>query len=471
MKILGIGLIVAAVAGCDGASRATPSPDGGVIAGDDGSTGQPTDGAAPDTREAAMLETGSVCGKHDGFGPAIISVDVAGPAGGVYDGPAVVERSTADGLILYFESSATDGGPPTAWHAKLSVPDTVPTMPLGTKVWLSKHPAGNLNVPPYQRQPGWWLSVREHEAGTLLFGAAMDESSVTEPIAATVGAATCTDHNPLCSSPEATITYQVVEVQGDVPVTIEDSQVATVAIAGVPYQVRVTAHRESAPSFGCGIDYFPENAGGLALDVQAQDLKARIANLEQGAPPSCAQGNAPSIDAGFELYGVSASTRYDGPVVYEHQVGSSSWMFSVPGLTPVPVELGVQLRGVPFVEPPVGTKLWATLPQIAIGALRESQQGPLIVASAYTLSAPLQEPAASQLAQIFGVAVSAAKSCDYAAPVDEGGSPTTLWDLAFDTVPPVRVQSGELGKVQLGGKDYAVWVWGERFMTFVVYAL
>jgi len=40
------------------------------------------------------------------------------------------------------------------------------------------------------------------------------------------------------------------------------------------------------------------------------------------------------------------------------------------------------------------------------------------------------------------------------------GSPHTLYDVTFGTVPPVRIKSGEAGTVTLGGTRYSAWVEG-----------
>src|SRR5262245_57231592 len=66
-----------------------------------------------------------------------------GPAGGVYEGPAVVERSTRGDLVLAFDGDPSKG---STLPRHLQVRNLGPTaLPVGAKVWLKKDPA----VPAY----------------------------------------------------------------------------------------------------------------------------------------------------------------------------------------------------------------------------------------------------------------------------------------------------------------------------------
>jgi hypothetical protein len=71
----------------------------------------------------------------------------------------------------------------------------------------------------------------------------------------------------------------------------------------------------------------------------------------------------------------------------------------------------------------------------------------------------------------LGVPVHAEKSCDYMADYGYGHHPAGLWDLVFETEPPVRAKSGERTALTLDGRDYEVWVWGEYGLSFTLHTL
>jgi hypothetical protein len=223
---------------------------------------------------------GQCGGLHDLFGPKL-RVQTFGLERGVYDGAAVVERSTSEELILYFEAAAAgDAGTPVVRRATLSGLAPMPLFPVGGRVWLSKDPAGSSPFSPYQRAPGWALSMRDREGGRLLLGAAVNSTSPAAPIAVGERTDTCAEHNPACSGPDARVFYEAVEVRGDSLVTIEDSETAIVRLDGNDYEVRVTARHETSDSAGCASDYYADNAGGVSVDVQAADLSQLIDGLE-----------------------------------------------------------------------------------------------------------------------------------------------------------------------------------------------
>ena len=421
----------------------------------------------------------SACGTYEQLG-ARLAVDTLGPRGGVYDGPAIVERSTAEELILTFAfpTSTSGAADTTAVHAKLSGLNPMPILPRGAKLWLSKNPAGNFPVaPPYNPPSSWALTVRDRRGGTILFGAvrnAPDQTSV--PIATGSVTPICVAKNPFCSNAAGNkVTYSAVEVQGDTPVTIGDNQTATVRLGGVDYYVTVTARQVTVdPVGGCPADYTGYNE--VSVDVQAKDLQSLINMLQVGDLPACIEGNDQRVDASFSLTEVDVGTTYDGPVFYQGKGPTEgtydSLMFSVVGLTSVdvssPPQLWIVVSPGILPEPKVGDKFWATIPDLTNATLRESQGGPLVLATVYEFT-PAE---ATGIEQLLGVAVDAKQRCHYAVsdgPLAQKGI-LSLWDVSFLTTPSVVVQSDSLGALQLGGKDYAVWVSGEGLASFTIYA-
>ncbi|MGO9288925.1 MAG: hypothetical protein ACLP66_10180 [Polyangia bacterium] len=272
----------------DGAVALDGSADGAVAldGGTDGAVALDgsADGAAPPDENA--------CGTHDQPGPQLV-VDTLGPPGGVYEGPALVERSTADEMILGFAlpTSTADAAATTAMCARLSGLSPMPILPLAAKVWLSKNPAGNSPCMVEFGPPcPWALTVRDQQGGTILFGAALDTTmssgvalttadQTSAPIATGTMTPICVGANPLCPWAAGNkVTYLAVEVQGDTPVTIADSQTATVRLSGVDYSVRVTAQEVTVDPSGCMADYVANSQ--LSVDVQAKDLQSLINTLE-----------------------------------------------------------------------------------------------------------------------------------------------------------------------------------------------
>jgi len=416
------------------------------------------------------------CGTHDRFGPRL-AVQTIGSAGGdPYDGPAIVERSASDKLILYFVlpgatgstgGTGPDGGLPAGSqdiHATITGLDPMPLLAPGAKLWLSKNPAGNQesDVLMYGIAP-WSISVRNRQGGDLLFGAARNQfDAVASPVR--IGAVTpdCTaaNVNPSGCTPGASVTYSSVEVEGDTPVVIHDSVPGTVTLGGIEYDVRATVQKLSAAGAVCS-DYHSSDDSGVALDVRAKNLADLVAALEVGDPPSCGEGNDPDRSTYFSMTEVSVSTTYEGPVFY---LGRDSYFpatydFSIPGLsseTGSPPVLMIEGATPILSEPTVGQEFWLSFRNLDLQALREAEQGPVILAQSGSADA------VPQLADLLGITVSAEATCTYAAP-------SLLWDAAFETNPPVRVKSGTTGTLDIGGRSYGAWVWGLDALTITIY--
>jgi hypothetical protein len=396
-----------------------------------------------------------------------LSVSTVGPRGGVYDGPATIERSTAEELVIAFQPS----GVPLPMHASLRRLDRMPMpLPLGAQVWLTKNPAGDpVDQPFYYPPPSWSIAVRDGQDGRLLLGAAYNPTGAIEsPVALGTLSAACTTDDPDGCNRYGTRTYSTVDVLGDATVSIADSQTATVAIGGIDYDVRVSAQRVVAgtQSGGCA-DW--QAIGGLAIDAQAKDLTSLAASLPAGAVPACAQGNADSKHISVFLYEVPNNTPYDGPVFYSGRSTerSNCYLFEVVGLTSAtgaPPHLEVCAAPDVFGEPAPQQELWATMPSSSVGVLRGPQRGPLLLAVAST-AAPIPASDAAQIEQTFGVAVASQRRCDYAA-LDTAGSVRPLWDVVFATTPPVTAPSDAITSIQIAGTAHRVWQDGNRIEIF-----
>ena len=271
-------------------------------------------------------------------------------------------------------------------------------------------------------------------------------------------------------------TFHALVLEGDTQVTIDDGQTGTVPIDGIDYDVRVSANRTTTGDAGCGPDAFIDPNGIYWLDVQAKDLATLAEGLEVGDLPSCAQGNAEAVEFGFSIYNASLPSGYEGPVVYkgmDEEVAPGSLLFDAPELPDqgfgVPL-VSLSAAGEAFAPPSLGATFWLSY-STALHALRESEQGPLLLLDAYSLAAPLDPTVALQLQGFLGVSLTAEPSCDYVSDYSFSHEPAQLWDLVFATDPPVQAKSGEITALTLDGKDYEVWVWGEKYVNVTVHAL
>jgi hypothetical protein len=92
-----------------------------------------------------------------------------------------------------------------------------------------------------------------------------------------------------------------------------------------------------------------------------------------------------------------------------------------------------------------------------------------VLAAANGLTAPFDAATTASLQALLGVTVTAEASCEYFPLGPANEAPIPLWTVVFGTTPPVRVKSGELGTVELAGKDYAVWVWSDDSVSMTLY--
>lgn len=445
---------------------------------------QPEVAGAP-TGAGNEVGAGGRCGTHAGFGSQL-EVSTLGPSeGGPFDGPAVVERSTSADISLYFEQLSPNDSAAVVRRMKLTGLNPMPRLPVGSRVWLSKDRAGAATtLPPYQRTPGFAWTLRTEEGGAVLMGAAVNSTSAAAPVSLSEREDSCSDpHPPYCFSEvegDAQMIYESVLVEGDVPLRLEDSGSGVVMLDGRPYDVRVSAsHMAVGQSTTCAADFFPANYGGLAVDVRARDWDELVAGLPQAEPLACVQGNDLAVTEFFSLLGVGASTRYEGVVTYQQKEAIASRQpferltFGTPDLPSLgDYGSGFSLELTPgiFREPELGAALWVSFPSLDVQSLRESEHGPLLLATASYLSMPLAGAQEQQLELALGVPVHAEERCGYVAEAGYSQEPVALWDLVVETDPPVLAKSGERTKVEIEGRDYVMWVWGEGYMSVAVFA-
>jgi hypothetical protein len=445
-------LSVSVVACGSNGNRGLTFVDGGAGHPASGSDGAAGAGGAEDAGGAEV----SPCGAH--LASSIPYVSTAGPSGGSYEGPAVVERSTSKELTLTFTLPMGVAGA-LPLHATISGLGATPLFTPGAKVWLKKNPAGDPSrTSPFGPVAGQSFSVYDKSGGRLLFGASDRVAGVLPSVPA---ANECTaPYDDGCGT--GTITYRSTEVLGDSSIVIADAETRVVPVGGFDYDVTVTWRTfDVAASSRCA-DYFGP-PGGMAMDVRARDLASLASKLATVALPVCARGNADQPTASFTLFEVSTRQAFEGPVVYVKRGRSSDtecFQFDPTSLPhdkpPVPM-LEICVSPGLFKEPAVGQTLWASVPSYVVATLRTAQTGPLLLAAVNAIAG---DPSAQQaIAPTLGVGVETRSGCAYA--LDEEGKETVrLQDLVFATTPPVVVASDTRSVVAIAGKDYDVWVTG-----------
>jgi hypothetical protein len=116
-----------------------------------------------------------------------------------------------------------------------------------------------------------------------------------------------------------------------------------------------------------------------------------------------------------------------------------------------------------FPEPKAGQEFWGSVSGSGyMGSLREARKGRLLLAGGYA-SPPFDAATAAAIERMLGVRANAQANCAYSTVI-------TLWDVLFETAPPVRVSSETTSTVQIAGNDYNVWVLGEGGVWFALYA-
>jgi hypothetical protein len=309
-------LILSSAFGCGSSLVGDPAGKGGAGAGPIGGAGGTGgagaiggDGGTGGAGAGAIGGAGgtadpNVCGVRDAFGThlRVSGADISDGPRDMYDGPAAVERSTNDDLLLAYtapQTTGTDAGgadpdaaaqPATPLsHAVITGLEPMPLFPLGAKVWLSVYFVNIAGINTLIRTNPWSIEVRDREGGVLLFGAALNpwDGGPRSPVPISAPAADCTigDYKPQCSQNTGTgtwtMTYQSVTMQGDTSVVLHDSQPGKVSLGGIDYDVRLTARKLGG---NCYLNLSP-NEDGIALDIQASDLPSRVAGLDIGTPP------------------------------------------------------------------------------------------------------------------------------------------------------------------------------------------
>src|ERR1044071_4809935 len=122
----------------------------------------------------------------------------------------------------------------------------LPLLPVGARLHLSKSPS--VEAPPagvIGSTLGWEWSLRVRERGALLMGSSWHApENPAAPVALRVGADSCVMPNPSCSSADAAIFHQSVEVLADEPVVFEIGETRSVTIDGRRYEVQASSTRE-----------------------------------------------------------------------------------------------------------------------------------------------------------------------------------------------------------------------------------
>jgi len=414
---------------------------------------------------------GEQCMTDDGMGPSIYTTFVGATVPlGRYDGPAVVERSTEDDLILDFEVPSGMRHLQIGTLSSSSLPLLV--LPASAQVWLSASftdaSAGTQSAPFWY--PRSW-SVRDREGGVLLLGATNDLADPAGPIEVREPVDGCVEPHPACRQ----IIHQSVELMGDNAEVVGDGQSATVTVAGREYLAHVSAQRWTIrKDFPCSqYEYRLGDGSSFVAALQLKDPKALVDELAIGDVSACAYGNDRSASAYFYYpMGQGPPDHYAGPVVYkgrDAELYPGAYLFEVPGQAEGTPMLDLLTKPGIFQEPQVGTEFW--FDDAGGPTLRGAGGGAVILAS-QRLTAPFGAATSSWLEQTLGVAVHAEKRCDYS---DIDGQPLGLWDLIVDTEPPVRVTSGNRTPLNLGGRAYEAWAWsptdiGTNGLDFVLYA-
>ena len=126
---------------------------------------------------------------------------------------------------------AADAGAPLPMHVELRQMSPMPRLPVGARVWLSKHPAGNQSQPTYFGVTPWALSVRNREGGDPLFG--LSRNSPRHHLRAGPrrrGGSGVRPRPPSSCAPGSFVTYGSVEILGDRTVVVGDGETAVVPI-------------------------------------------------------------------------------------------------------------------------------------------------------------------------------------------------------------------------------------------------
>ena len=404
-------------------------------------------------------------------------VSTTGPSGGApYDGPAVVERSTPDDLVLAVSTPDLPAGDPQR-HVKVSGLSPMPILPPGARVWLTKNRAGEQVEPRMSHGTlPWAISVRNAQGGRLMFGA-LHNTTDAVGVPVTVGAV-----EELCamSYPQAchygdvvpTLHFRSVEIVGDTTVRIATGHTASVAIGGADYDVSVRAELLTDAHDGCGDNWGLET---LDIAVQAHDLADLVARVEVGEPPACGNGNQPlryvSMLMQDDVKAISAN--YDGRAVYPgpNPDYPAYLDFELPDFTgPFEGKMHLLTIGLePLVGTPAkGTTYWASVGDNRRSGSYGSRRGGPSSPRAPGRQVPLPAAQTADLEALLGVTVDVVQRCTYT--IESWSSRAVpLWEVVLGTTPPTHVPAGGTGTLEIGGKPYAVDVQGIDTLAIVVH--
>jgi hypothetical protein len=360
-----------------------------------------------------------------------------------YDGPVTVERSTSTDLWLTLGSAEL--------APRLQMVDfsgaSLPVIPVGARLYLTKVPTVEPPLSFAATSIRWAWSLRDHEGGTLLMGSSWGApSDPAAPVAVRVGSDSCIAPNSSCTSVDAAIFHQSVEVFADETMLFEEGGVRSTTIDGTKYRVEATSTREVGRN--CAGDHTVTTEPAVRVSVVAEDLESLLEDLEIGEPPTCSRGNDSYRVVSFYMEEVS---HYEGPVTYagiDSNIGA--FLFDAPRRGSLSLSSPKDL----FEEPPIGTEYWVEYFD-GMGTLRETENGPLLIAGAGHHPVPFDDDLAAGLEALFDVPVRAERGCDYAEAYPARDEPIALWDLVFDTTPRTRIRTGEIATLTLDGQEYS----------------
>jgi hypothetical protein len=428
----------------------------------------PMEAGPADVSDGSAGEEANPCGPHDPLGPTL-TVNVLGTAGGsLYDGPAVVERSTEGELVLYYlppPSPAPDGGggggagmppSPVGVHASLSGFRPMPLLPVGAQVWLSKNPPANqlADRHAYGILP-WGIAVRDKKDGRVLLGATRNfPDAVSAPWQVGSPVPTCTGFDFSACGGRQDFVYSSVEVQSDVPVTLHDGESATMTFGGSAYDVKITAQTPTGQPGRICFDYHPPS--GVGLDIRIKDWTGAASALEMGDPPACSLGN----DTGVSSYIGSNLDAYTGVLEYLREE-RGSLIFRAPGVSDPFVPGQPALFSVSTSSPlgltlTTGQTVWMAKIAPWVHVLRTEQGGDLLLVD-IARTAVMNPDLSAQIAAELGVGVTVRDTCVYTV---EAQASMFLREFVFATPTPTVVKTGTVSALQLGGKNYRAWVRG-----------
>jgi hypothetical protein len=186
-----------------------------------------------------------------------------------------------------------------------------------------------------------------------------------------------------------------------------------------------------------------------------------LAGLEVGAPIACAPANDEIQDIPFDFSGFSSALPFSGAAFYAGRrlaYGDQYECFDFTTDDPAIKVAFCRLPGM-WTAPAVGQQFWVDAIDEFTASLRDSKQGPLVFATAFE-ALPLSAQSSADLEKVLGFHVEARKSCTYGYGPTDASEPTSIWELALATTPPVVVKTGGHATVSIGAKSYDLWVKG-----------